>query len=170
MGKVKKDVGKPTAIYPSLDAIAESQRAEWRISYYERHATLAADQVAGLSKWLTASLFAANSGGIITLLNQADKIELPLWAGGSFITGLILALLSATANQEFYNRVSDPLLNMIAYWQEVRITGISDSVQHEQISDQLSSSYRWTWVGPTLGWLSGFAFIGGTIFTAVGLS
>ena len=169
MAKVSKDVGHPTAVPPSLDAIAESQRAEWRIAFYERHASLAAEQVAGLSKWLTASLFAANSGGLITLLNQFEKIGFPIWAGSFFIGGLVFALLSATVNQELYNRIADPILNLIAYWQEVKITGIIKPDEHEELSASLKRGYRWSWAGPSLGWLSGVAFIGGTIFNAIGL-
>ena len=169
MGKVRRDVGNPTAIQPSLGAIAEAQRAEWKIAYYERHASLAAEQVAGLSKWLTASLFAASSGGLLTLLNQSEKIGLPILAGGLFIAGLIFALLSATVNQEMYNRVSEPLLSLIAYWHEVKITGLTDTAKQKELDGSLTSSYRWSWIGPSLGWCSGFAFIGGTIFTAIGM-
>ena len=169
LAKVTRNIEQPTAISPSLDAVAQSQRAEWRIALYERHAALAAEQVTGLSKWLTASLFAANSGGLITLLNQSEKVVLPIWAGGFFIAGLIFALLSATANQELYNRASEPLLDLIGYWQEVKITGVTHLDEHEKIKESLKDAYRWSWIGPSLGWLSGLAFIGGTVFTAIGL-
>ena len=169
MSKASKDVGRPLAVKPSLDAIAESQRAEWRVEHYSRHFEIAADQVVGLSKWLVASLFAANSGGLLTLLNQADKIGLPLWSGGSFILGLVLALLSATANQEFYNRMSDPLIDMIEYWQEVRITGEPNKENQDKLEARMNAISRCTWIGPTLGWFSGISFIAGTVFISVGL-
>jgi len=169
MGKVRKHVGKVMAVEPNLEAIAQTERAELRMDIYRRHFEISVEQVTGLSKWITASLFAANSGGLLTLLNQAEHITLPLWSGGMFIGGIIFSLLSATANQEVYNRMSEPLGDMIAYWGEVRITGQQDMKVHDAIANRIRSYSRWAWTGPTLGWLSGITFIGGTIAVAVGL-
>jgi hypothetical protein len=169
MGVVKKELGSIATVKPIATSSAESQRAEVRIELYKRHFEISVDQVTGLSKWLTASLFAANSGGLLTILNQSQKVAYLGLSGGLFIAGLVLALLSATANQEIYNRMSDPLADMISHWHEVRITGRQNTEEHNAIAARMSKINRWLWIGPTVGWLSGLAFIAGTIVVAVGL-
>lgn len=169
MGGVKKEFGSIPTVKPISILSAETQRAEVRVELYKRHFEISVDQVTGLSKWLTASLFAANSGGLLTILNQSQKIAYLELSGGVFIAGLVLALLSATANQEIYNRMSDPLADMISYWHEVRITGSQNKEEHDKIAARMTKINRWLWIGPIVGWLSGVAFITGAVTIAVGL-
>ncbi|MFM9977423.1 MAG: hypothetical protein ACKVOP_05170 [Sphingomonadaceae bacterium] len=130
---------------------------------------MAIEQVTGLSKWLTASLFAANSGGLLTIINQSDKLATAGLAGVCFIIGLVFALLSATANQEIYNRMASPLTGMVFYWGEVSISGAEDSEDHDKIATRINAVNKWIWLGAAIGWLSGLSFIVGVVTVALGL-
>lgn len=119
MGKVKDgSKASPRPVYRGA-SIANSDLARIQKEVGERKFEIAVDQVTGMSKWLTASLFAANSGGLLTVLNTADKLSNPEVPGAMFAGGLIFALLSGTALQEIYNQMSEPLSDLIVYWSEV---------------------------------------------------
>lgn len=169
MTKVKSEVGNTLNVEPAINSAADKERAVFRAERYKRNFEISVDQVTGLSKWLTASLFAANSGGLLTILNQSAKVPYLTIAGGLFIIGLILALLSATANQEIYNRMSEPLADMISYWNEVSITGSQSADDYDAIEAKIINLKRWFWIGPLVGWFSGIAFIAGTIAIAAGI-
>ena len=170
MAKVQKKIGQVLGTPASLDAIQERERAEWKVETYLRHYELSIAEVTGLSKWLNGSLFAASSGGVLTVLNQSEKLADPMFSGLAFVSGLCFALLGATANQEHYNQISEPLLNLVSYWQEVKISGIADVEKQKTLETALSEKLRFTWFGPIFGWISGLSFVAGASLVAAGLS
>ena len=147
----------------------EKKKAELKRARYQDHYDISVDQMTGLSKWLVTSIFTVNSGGLLTILNLAEKVQYAVMAGSCFVLGLILCLLSGAANQEVYSRATEPISDMIDYWGEVQITGLQDTEKHEAIADSFKSINKWMWVGPTLGWIAGLAFVGGSITIAFGL-
>ncbi len=121
-----------------------------------------------MSKWLTASLFAANSGGVLTILNTADKLSTPEVSASLFASGLVFALISGTAIQEIYNQMSDPLADLVEYWAEVEAGLGIDIDKQNQILARLSKVSKWSWAAPVPGWISGLLFVGGAFAVALG--
>ncbi|MGB3738253.1 MAG: hypothetical protein WA948_02755 [Pontixanthobacter sp.] len=160
MSKGFLPTGKIIPGEPSLETIDDIRRAEIRIDHYKLHFNIVAGQMTGLSKWLTASLFAINSAGIVTIISNSDKIHNLKIVGCLFVIGLLFALLNAAINQEIYNRLSEPLTEMIGYWGEVSISGQSDPNKLTAIDAKMTKLHEWSWLGPLFGWASGLAFIG----------
>ena len=153
----------------SQERLRNGRDSGWRIEHYSRHYQVTVDQVTSLSKWLTASLLAVNSGGLVSLMSHADTISHSGWAAASFLLGLLFSLLGAVANQEIYNRMSEPIMEMLVYWQDVGATGQSDGQKHDLIAEKLRKISRWTFFGPVFGWVSGLAFFGGASAIALSL-
>jgi hypothetical protein len=144
-------------------------RATLRVERHKRNYDIAVEQMTGISKWLNASLFAVNSGGILTVLNNSNNLNDIKTPCLLFIVGLFGCLFSAVANQEFYNRISEPLAEMISYWSEVSITGEEDSDLHDGIKAKMTKITKSAWVGPIFGWLSGLLFLAGAIAIAANM-
>ena len=170
MAKASKDVGSVMPQNAGNPEVRFEDLSEFRAKYYERRYNLSLDQVVTTAKWLNASLFAVNSGGLLTVLNQVDKINNPHVAGLAFVAGLIFSLLSATANQEYYNRVGTPLLKLASYWESVRLGEPENEEVKISLEAEKEKVGKFTWVGPTLGWFSGGAFILGAAFIAINIA
>lgn len=123
-----------------------------------------------MSKWLTGSLFAANSAGMITILNTADKLVMPAVPGCLFAAGLIFALLSGTAIQEIYNRLSEPLGELIEYWAEIEAGAPINTERQNDLIDRVRTIQKWGWAAPVPGWISGLLFVGGGFAIALGFN
>lgn len=167
MDKTRSDNGTVHPGDASLQGADEYRRVSYKLERYEKHLDLCVDQVTSLSKWLSASLFAVNSGGLLTLLNQSQSITNIQTPGILFISGIIFSLLSATINQEVYNRAATHLHSMINYWQEYQITYTHYAEQHDQIAAKLTNINRYMWLGPTTGWISGLAFVIGALIVGL---
>ena len=89
-----------------------------RVARYKRHFDIATEQQTNIAKWLNASLFAINAGGVLTILNNSKALSDIQVSGLLFIFGIIASLLNAAINQEIYDRISDPIFEMIDYWSE----------------------------------------------------
>ncbi len=147
----------------------EIKRAKLKVERYKRNFNIVVDQQTNLAKWLNASLFAINAGGILTILNNSKALNDIQVSGILFIVGIIASLLNATINQEIYDRISKPILDMIDYWSEVSVTGQKDDKKHGEIEAKMKDISKWFWVGPVAGWLSGLLFIAGAINVACNL-
>lgn len=169
MGKVKSgsaQIARP--IYRSVN-LPDPEIGRIQKQLFEKKFDIAVDQVTGMSKWLTASLFAANSGGVLTVLNTAEKLSNPTIAGALFSFGLVGALLSGAALQEIYNRISDPLSELIVYWAEVEAGNPVDIDRQNQLLSDLKRTSKWTWLAPIPGWISGLLFVAAAFAVALGL-
>jgi len=51
----------------------EIKRAKLKVERYKRNFNIVVDQQTNLAKWLNASLFAINAGGILTILNNSKQ-------------------------------------------------------------------------------------------------
>jgi hypothetical protein len=136
--------------------------AERVLTRVDRHHSFSWEQVASFSKWLTASLLAVNGAGGLTALGLLKD------GGGSwsasilFGIGLLMALLSGTALQHFYDAVAAPILKQDNYWTTVLIDGVRDSEVEEQLEAETKKALRFAYVAPVLGWCSGISFIAGS--------
>lgn len=124
----------------------------------------AVDQMVKVSGWLNASLLAINGAGAVTSVNVAGRIgnvELP---AALFALGIIFALLSAVTIQGLAELAIQPIENMIAFWNDVGLTGNYDENIEQQARKGMDKVDRWRWICPALGWVSGVLFlIGGTV-------
>jgi hypothetical protein len=169
MGSVKKGSIQTSEQIYHKGGLSARSRGRINKERYQRDFDISAEQVTGMSKWLTASLFAANSGGVLTVLNTADKLSNPATAATLFAGGLVFALLSGTAIQEFYNQVSDPLDDLIQYWSEIEEGQPENIDRFNEIVGRLSTIKKWTWTAPIPGWLSGVLFVAASFAVAYGL-
>jgi hypothetical protein len=83
--------------------------AERLLTRLDRNQGFSWEQVASFSKWLTASLLAVNGAGglaALSLLKEGGGSWLPAVLFG---VGLLMALLSGTALQHFYNAMDNGL-------------------------------------------------------------
>lgn len=142
---------------------AHASRALERI---RRHEIFAAEQVASMAKWLTASLLAVNGGGAIAVFNHPHTAGHAWCAGIAFMLGIAFALLSGTGLQEFYNRVSDPLYELDKYWTRVSLTGVRDEAEEASLKQPVDKIHRLAFIPPMLGWISGVSFLVGAVLLA----
>lgn len=141
--------------------------AEHALVQVRGHQRFGAEQVASMAKWLTASLLAVNGAGAIAVFNRTHSVDHPTSAGVLFTLGIGFALLSGTALQELYNRVSTPLHELDSYWTGVSITGVRDETQEKSLNGLLDAINRFAFIPPLLGWFSGFLFLAGAILLAI---
>ena len=144
--------------------------ATQKIARITREIEFTSDQVGSWSRWLTASLLAINGGGALATLNQAKVGDFSWCAGALFASGIIFALLSGTLLQELYNRRIGPVLECDEYWSEVKFTGARDNSREEVLDKQLKKVLRFSWVAPSLGWMSGILFLVGCYFLAANVT
>ena len=119
------------------------------------------EQYVANSKWLTASLLAINGAGAIALLNGGHSPRDMIAAGLLFVGGLVFALLGAAAIQDIAGRVMPRLYAAEDYWNGVSVDGCRDEQREAELTANVDKAYRWSWLPPLLGWLSGLAFIAG---------
>lgn len=168
MSKVKNDAAKVIDSVPRIVVLPQKEVAKIQKDRQQRSLDVAVDQVTGMAKWLTASLFAANSAGVITVLNSANKLSDPTIPASLFSAGLILALLSGTVIQEIYNRLSDPLADLVEYWAEIEAGAPMDQERQEKICGRVEAISKWSWTAPVPGWISGVLFVGASFAVAFG--
>lgn len=170
MGKVSSNSNQTEKPIYKHELVPSTELGKMRKERYVRSFEIAVDQVTGMSKWLTGSLFAANSGGVLTVLNTADKLTNPELCASLFSAGLVFALLGGTALQEVYNRLSEPLADLIEYWSEVEAGAPEDDDRHSEIAGRMNAIKRWFWTAPIPGWISGILFISASFSVAYGLA
>lgn len=168
MSRAKKNVGDVAGDQPREVALPTTEIGRIQKERQERSFALAADQMTSMARWLTASLFAANSAGAITVLNAADKLANPTCPAILFAIGLVFALLSGTLLQEIYNRWSDPLGDLVEFWAEVEAGAPLDQVRKAEIVGRVDAVTKWAWTAPIPGWFSGLLFVAGTFAVALG--
>lgn len=130
----------------------------------ERDHKFAEQELATHARWLTASLFAANSAGIIAVVN-AKLGAAGIYAGIIFVIGICAAMLSGYALQTFYNGQMDYLHSAERYWFLVKIGDPRNEEEEGRLNDKLTGANRWQFVAPLIGWISGILFLGGALAT-----
>ena len=148
--------------HSNLDRALASRTLE-RIRDHEKFSS---EQLASLSKWLSASLLAVNGGGAIAVFNHLHDFPFAKLAGFSFMIGIALALLSGAGLQEFYNRIRTPLVELDSYWTAVSLTGVRDESKETRLNERINRINRLAFIPPTIGWISGILFILGSILLA----
>ena len=168
MAKAKKEIGEIVPTTHRRTELPNKLTAKVQREQAERKYATAVEQVTNMAKWLTASLFAANSGGILTVLNTTEKLATPQLPGSLFATGLVFALLSGTALQEVYNRLSDPFGELIVFWAEVEAGKNLDMAKQKELVDEINQISKFSWLVPVPGWISGLLFIAAAFAIAFG--
>jgi len=139
--------------------IAEDQaeRALQRVSEQDKFVV---EQVASASKWLTASLLAVNSAGLIAAVGSG-LLEEEKFPALLFVLGAGAALCSGVAMQEFYNNISPVLRFKEAYWLRVRQRGSRSSALERRMVRRTSTP--WSLAPPLFGWLSAILWLAGAV-------
>jgi hypothetical protein len=76
-----------------------------------------------MTGWVVASLLAVNRGGAAATLTATDRVGFQPLAGCLFVTGLMFALLMATATQWFTSWWMGKTETTIASWLHLSETG-----------------------------------------------
>lgn len=133
---------------------AQRQALKMRRAY-----DLTAEQAVSWSKWLSASLLGINGAGALGVLSAAEKLHLPQLSGGLFVLGIVWAMLSGWGLQVIYLRQNTVAESAETFWLEVEDAGEVDEEKRSKLKAEESKALKWSWVPPTLGWLSGITFV-----------
>ncbi|QHD65766.1 hypothetical protein GS397_00890 [Sphingobium yanoikuyae] len=149
---------------PGDDGERRKALAARAVERLERDHKFAEQELATHARWLTASLFAANSAGIIAVVN-AKLGAGGIWAGMIFTLGVCAAMLSGYALQLIYSGQMDYLHSAERYWFLVKIGDPRDEAEEANLNDQMARANRWQFAAPLIGWISGVLFLGGAMAT-----
>lgn len=127
----------------------------------ERQEEFFRQEMATVSRWLTASILAVNGAGAIAAFN-ADQSGRRYWiAGVLFIAGVLCGLLSGVSIQEIYKRYSDTLSDAWDY-QISLVSGKPIDVERQhRHQKQIAIISKFAWVPPLIGWVGGVLFVVG---------
>ena len=134
-----------------------------RAEFFKEHYLLFAEQLTSYAKWLNSSLLAINGAAIISVLNSYDKINHHAKVAGFFISGLILSLLSGWFLQFVYLKTTEVSGEFWVFWKDAAANGNFDPTTQQKLDSKLNKSFGLKNTPPTLGWLSGIAFVIGVI-------
>lgn len=145
--------------------ILRARRATERI---DKQAAFVSTEYGTISRWLTASLFALNGGGAAAFLNAREATKGHILPVILFGAGVIFAMFGAMVVQEMYGRLAELLRHQDAYWSRVAITGRRLRWAEAKFRASRRRRYRYAWLAPMLGWVSGALFLSGLIASARG--
>lgn len=114
-----------------------------------------------ISRWLTASLFALNGGGAAAFLNSHNDFGSRILPVSFFGAGIIFAMFGAMIVQELYGTLADLLRRQDFYWSRVAISGRRLRWAEARFKASRRRRYRYAWLAPLLGWISGALFVAG---------
>lgn len=120
-----------------------------------------------ISRWLTASLFALNGGGAAAFLNSHEGVGSRILPISLFGTGVVFAIFGAMIVQEMYGNLADLLRRQDLYWSRVAINGRRLRWAEARFRASRRRRYRYAWLAPFLGWVSGALFVGGIVAIAL---
>jgi hypothetical protein len=125
------------------------------------------EQLLKTSGWLSAALLTINGAGAIATLNVADRIATPIYPASAFAVGILFVLLNGVAVQQINSLLLAPMEHLMAYWRAVEILGQYDEAEEEQFTLPVHRIQRFSWIPPTLGWISGVCFFVGVAYLAL---
>ncbi|MDG2533974.1 hypothetical protein P6144_09980 [Sphingomonas sp. HITSZ_GF] len=135
-----------------------AKRAVERI---DRQSAFISAEFGTISRWLTASLFALNGGGAAALINSHEKASTSLLPVSLFGAGVVFAMFGAMTIQGMYGTLADLLMRQDAYWSRVAISGRRLKWVEARFRASRRRRYRYAWIAPSLGWISGALFVSG---------
>ncbi len=113
-------------------------------------------------KWLTASLLAINSGGILATLNATSGLaQFRVAAGLLFYLGMMAALLSQYLSQRAGRLTMAPLGALMGYWISVVHSGEHSQEMWEKLNEDLQDSVKKALSTQIAGWASAILFSAG---------
>ncbi len=121
-------------------------------------------------RWLIASLLAVNGGAVLStkelIINGNDTA---LFAAGSFVMGVLSALLAGWLSQKANRSLLKPLAESSSFWIEVIETGDLNERRLSKILEDTEIAVRSAWPTQLSGWLSAFGFLIGMVLFGVAL-
>lgn len=128
------------------------------------------EQHAAAFKWLNASLFAINGGGIIAVLaaHELSAVSKKM-ACTAFVAGILFALMSGRLGQTISLLSLKPIQNQSGYWLSVAIDGERDEDCERKLEADAKRAMKWGWTGQACGWASIVAFLVGAAFVGLAL-
>ena len=128
--------------------------AKRKVAVLNAYADRAQTDVSTLSRWLSATLVAINGAGALAVANAARTVDGLGLAGGLFVGGLTLAVFGGWFNQLLTSWLIEPALKMSDYWSTVLVAQERDGELEPKLGERITRLNRWTWVGPTSGFIS----------------
>jgi hypothetical protein len=124
------------------------------------------EHVSAMFRWLLATLFAANGGAMVALLNHAREIGGSRQAMGWFAAGLICSLFMGAASAFFGLRASMKIMAARLKVEGSLIAG--DLLVHDLQTFIGSQKATWrTWIPSYLGGASLMCFVAGLVTIAL---
>lgn len=121
-------------------------------------------------RWLMASLLAINGGACLSIYaNTEISHPIRLIACGSFIIGIIAALLVAVFGQRSIRKSLVPLQKQIGYWMKVVGDGLRDEEIEADLAKELGASAKTGLASRIAGWVSALGFMAGVISVGFGI-
>ena len=117
-------------------------------------------------RWVQTSLLVVNAGGAIALLDTDIDPSAKAWAGGFFVAGITLSLLTALAGVSMMKDVPGRLTRLAGYWLSVTVDLLrSEEIEREwhSYTAQLTKRGRLSYA---IGFASLAAFFGGCLLIA----
>ena len=115
-------------------------------------------------RWLLASLFAANGGAAVAVLNSNDVLphgkQISL---AFFLAGVLLSLLTAYFSQRAGRAMLPPMNALIGYWIGVSHSGSFDKAKLDQYEADLVGVAGKARVTQVSGWIAAACFLIGSI-------
>lgn len=130
----------------------------------------AVTQMAGMIRWIIASLLVVNSGALIAVMNtQAIGLKGKLWAGSLFALGLCGAFLTAYTNVRSARKFIPEISELIGLYSNTEFSGERDIEREKALHKKIDANDRSSVVSDALAWLSLLFFIAGLIVAAMNL-
>lgn len=122
----------------------------------------------GIGKWILTSLLAINGGAAIAAWQSALPSDFKIAACGTFISGVLAALVCGALQVRHISGMAKPLGSAIGYWISVQVDGLrcAELENFEEIT-ALAKKTKLVWVA---GGLSALLFLGGVFVAGVGSS
>jgi hypothetical protein len=126
-----------------------------------------AAELGSVSRWLTASLFALNGGSAAAFLTASDVVGSRALPVSLFGAGVVFAMLGAVVIQELYGNICDLLNRQDLYWSRVAVSGRRLRWAEARFRKSRRKRYRFAFVAPALGFVSGALFVSGLAVMAL---
>lgn len=114
--------------------LREGSRLELEFALKLRDSTLA--EMMATSRWVLTSLALLNSGGAVALLGMEQPGPFKAWAGGLFVTGILLALLTGQLSNHALKRLLPKIAESAGYWLSVVVDGERDEDLEKKLTKE----------------------------------
>ncbi|QEA16434.1 hypothetical protein [Novosphingobium ginsenosidimutans] len=128
----------------------------------------AIDTATSMAKWVLTSLLAISGAAAVAMWGLEISPAWKVGACAAFVTGIVLALLSAHLGAQSTPTQMVPLNQALGYWLSVKYDGIRDSNLEQSLAEDAEAERKKVRLPTICGWLSLVAFLVGCVVAAIG--